>query len=871
MKKLFVVAIAIAAVMVNALPVAAEVAEDITLSDDNNVAGSTITLTVGDRLLVPDPAQGMKRCNILPRINVTGDAVLVLPAKDDCNTVLLSGGIEAADNVRLTIEGCGISVTNNTTEPLIFDSSCELTFSANGTISVKPFSDGFSATIPDGETVIMNPSVLATNWHKKVALWFDASVAESIGLYPDAENPETKGDYPLIMSWHDRRGADFSDNYLFNGRSFIQDKYPITLNSSDRHPEVYPFVVTNGLNDLAYVSMGVYNDASQGKRRLMMTSANKVAESGVTWAASSSQSAAYAILVFGSQNGGGDAIFGTTTSGLKRSSHDKDSPFFGEEADFAMFTNGVETTGNTATPNGDWQILSVDFDTTQKIDSFGTIKGDAYGNCGGQNYAEVLLFSEKPTDDERKACEMYLAQKWGLPLPENYASTGHVAKPGEIIPPVNLHGRGSVTLAANAEIQGGFQGSINVSSDAKMIVAHNAPPGEEAVPSEGRILWLDPDFSGSVALTVKLHDENDKRINFLYPRTETEIETSHAMRGADGRPGADRCPWTNRVARGYGPERTWLEFSNFDTSIDTSGNTLRYQNPIVESKHTYDPIGDTNGDDVEDKIVHEGFMVLDTSLGGGTPIGVNVGMYETHRGLGTNYLDPIWPAENRRPATRLDNVPVGTSDGFNGRPEVFSFTFKVAWPAAFFGAYSDGNKEMSEGGREIIGESVFFSRQLEDSERASLAAYLAYKWFGKVLPGYSELSQMTISGSGNINVSAGSKVPKVSDDFTGTLDFTDGEFSFTLNTRSTPQVAEAIVVPCDVKLPKDCVIRVNCEETQKPKAGLYPLITAKSLTGCENCTLIFTPAADDVKTRILVNDDTICLSVGGQGAIIIVR
>ncbi len=708
---------------------------------------------------------------------------------------------------------------------------------------IVPLDDDCSITIPEGTTSTIDPSGITTNWQKKVGLWLDASKENSIGFYPDNANPAKKDNFPLVKSWRDCRGDDTSGIYLYNGNN-----NEITL----------PYLANeNGPGGKNYVSMGRYSGVSSAseKRRLVMVSGEKAGQTSPR----ESISAAYAILVFGSQNGGGRAVLGSSDSSLRRVA-EIDKPFF-ESSGFQMFTNGVETTGNVACPNENWQILSMDFNGTKEINALGRFN-DA-NNSGGQNYAEVILFSEKPTENERRFCETYLARKWGLA--NDYVSTSRA------LPILNLHGKGAVAITADSEIRGGFQGTITVPPNVTLALSHNAPPNESAVPSENRLVWFDPDLAEAVKMTGATADENDKRINFLYPRSSTgAIDTTQAMRGSIGAFDKtdelkdDRCPWTNCVARGWGEVRTWLEFSNI-VNGDAVGNTLRYQNPIDPSQSTSHSLGP----------VREGFMVLDTSKGGGTPIGTAIEMTNTKRSDdGKTAQAPIWPSESVSPVTRLDDVPVDSGGGFNARPEVLSFTFDSAWNPKFFGApyKSEGSRtELEEGGAEILGESIFFSAPLSGEDRTKVTAYLAYKWFGKVLHGYSELSKMTVAGEGNVEMRANTPPPKFGDGFTGALHFTGGGFTFTLDTRSPVAVKESLALPCDVRLPENCVIGVDCVDVGEPKGGIYPLITAKSIAGSENCTLEFNCVHEGVRARLVEENSSLRLFVAGRGAIIIIR
>lgn len=189
--------------------------------------------------------------------------------------------------------------------------------------------------------------------------------------------------FPLIMSWGDCR-TGITGTYLHNGRSFAKG----TTNFDNRHDEVYPYVVTNGLNGLNYVSMGSYQTKIDRQyevpgytgetteaRRLVMVSGEQGAQADPTVNCRT----AYAILVFGSQLGGGAAILGSPGGAWVRKTT-VGSPFF-QSKNPAMFVDGVAKEGQTTCPNGGWQILSIAFDG-EEINALG--RNGGYANSGDE-------------------------------------------------------------------------------------------------------------------------------------------------------------------------------------------------------------------------------------------------------------------------------------------------------------------------------------------------------------------------------------------------------------------------------------------------------------------------------------------------------
>lgn len=726
--------------------------------------------------------------------------------------------------------------------------------------TVVPQTDGFAVIVPQDGAMTVDVSSLATNWQNKVGLWFDASETETLHAYPD--NTCYTNNFPLIMSWGDKR-KNLSGRYLHNGRSFAST----STDFNDRHDEVYPYVVRGGLNGRDYVSMGAYQEAVNNKYQKptadgngTITEARRLTmQTGVqngSRDATTNYAAAYAIMVFGSQQGGGAAVLGA--SGALARDTAVTAPFT-KTANPQMVVDGVATRGQASHPNGGWQILSLEMGSV-KMNALGW--NNAYNNAGGQNYAEVILFETMPTELERLACEAYLAEKWGLT--DSYRATRTPA------PVVDVNGSGTLTLVSDTVLAGGFTGTVTVPADTTLVVPGKHVADVSCVPSANRLAWFDPDFAGS--LVRRDTSARPLCVSALYARTEDGLADTGVLSGLEG--DADRRPWANLSARGDGPQRVWLDFSNI-YSGDMSGNTLRHKN-TYENSTASTPVGGGG--------VREGFLVLDTSRGGGSPIGTNVNMDNARRAnRGTNIVDAIWAGYTKDPyknfVTRLDNVLADNWGGFSGHPEVLEFTSATDWAPAFFGSYQDGegaDKNADtlpfKGNAEIMGEMLFYSEPLSDVKRAEVTAYLAYKWFGKVMKGYTDLSRMTVAGAGRVEVADLADLPKFADGFSGTAVCTARAYSFTLDPSTSRTTAtDAVDVTAALELPKGAAITVTSTTDLRP--GVYKLIGGMLvLPGDALPELVFTGAnPTGYKVKLVKTSDGLFLVVGSLGTQVIVR
>jgi len=259
-----------------------------------------------------------------------------------------------------------------------------------------------------------------TWWKEKVALWVDSTDTNSFVYVGDECNDWSNSDqtayrgYTLISQWKDCRPDH--DVYRFRNTRYGRDTA-----LTGRVASVYPCDDNSFLLN-GYHTVSMWNNADTSSRRINIVKTEKLnSQSPIT--------ADYAIMVFGAQSGGGSALLGTSDGYFARTPG-SDRKNTGEGAgnpisnvsEFDVHINGGAAVSATSTglSNG-WQIVSMDA-KKQKIYGLGARQlgtGDGgsstASDAGFQRYAEVMLFTEAPTEFERKVAEEYLAAKWGLP------------------------------------------------------------------------------------------------------------------------------------------------------------------------------------------------------------------------------------------------------------------------------------------------------------------------------------------------------------------------------------------------------------------------------------------------------------------------
>ena len=713
---------------------------------------------------------------------------------------------------------------------------------ARNGISYKNVPENVNVTVPDGvEASVFAACSLKTSvrmeggsvsvsrgepdWQSKVVFWMDPSDMDSVVSTNTRDLSSIT--YPVISQLNDKRES----------QTDIKLKYYSSTVST------WPTLVTNGVNGLSYLSCD-----TGGNRRL--------------WFGNSGVASKYAIMVFGSQMGGGQGIIGNISGYYARGgelsqSITKDSPIFA--SNITTYVNGELVNAKTRALSGGWEIIS--FDTSAAVVHGFGFNGNAgtSSNAKGQNYGEVLLFSETPTEEERIAAERYLAEKWGMGNDYNDVFGA---------PELRIDGNGSVALNADVSLSGSFAGTLDLNGYSIILSNEPLPPGEDAVSSAGLLAWFDPELSDTV-------DVNNGKVNFLYDRRGKN----------DGAPvlnGSGRTPLLVNSPRGLGSSRNWIDYSpaNFYDEITKEGaqrgnygrlmRLNRY--PTLDSKTV--PLDNAR----------TVFVVQDSVKGGGTPFlsGVNGG-----GDLGirlTQWPDmqpdpgtPVWSSAASAiftegtvgGTTYLDGREIdGAVEGFQGRPELLTAVGNRDFTLGVFAYYKylqDFPDKVDAG--EILGEIIVYDSVLGDDVRKQIEAYLMWKWLGVARDGYSVATNMTLTGNGSVTVASKSQMPKFGTAFTGAAAFEENVFDFTVNGDGS--VSGVIDMgAAAISFPTECTANVSFADGMK--TGTYTLVQGDSIASGTSWTLNIRNGGSRIAT-IVQNDGTVVLEVRGLGTVVTVR
>ena len=782
-----------------------------TLQIDYNIKVEIDTIAPGATIVMDESTTSLK-------VNGTGNTL-------DKLTVLRGPVSVEGDFEVKVLEGAGTLVK-------VGDSTLNVQFSTlTGEIEVT------AGTFRCDGDVFSTNSVLGS----LPSLWLDASADNVFTQY---KSYTFTNSFPIIEQWNDCR-PDASG-------------YAKQTRGGDQW-QTYPYLMTNAWNGKSVMSMGSYQTwLAQPYNRLearrMPLDYTRTPE--------------YVIMVMGSQDGGGAAVLGggnfSRNGSTAEEYRDPSTPIF-DTPGIDLWVDGVAVDATTTGFNGGYQILTIDTDDN----NVSVLGWDAtYQDAGGQNYAEVLFYTNTLTTIEQIAVENYLAQKWGLPYTSFVISSVTVAEGatlevGGSCLASNVTGSGSVQISGSASVlfNGLFSGDVDMDGGVYDLSNASDVPGDEVVPSIDLKLWIDPCMTNRAVMGAQFTPDRPLTIAGLYDCTTDD----RYLLGTSG--STDRRPWLS-VTNGPLGTRYWIDFENIYD--ETKGNTLR-----LNTNSTYIGTGTINPVPTD---VQTGFIVVDSSRGGGAPILHDVfNSSVVTRDNPQDVNSPIWgsatTASLKSGATYLDGGSVnGATQGYSGKEELLSFVATNTFETAYFGYY--GGDNLATPNRERLGEIILFGSALDENTRASIEAYLMKKWMGKVRDGYVDVTESTVSGDGSVNAVHPAQLPSFDSGFSGTVNLSSSAFDYTVGMDAG---GEYEITPGSVTIPGTLSVAssgtINVDFDASPAAGTFLLMSygAVSGGGFDNWSLVTTGDVPDANVKLLKTDTSLSLQIIPAGTVILVR
>lgn len=815
-----------------------------------------------------------------------------IPSSDASVTLALPAGqmIES-----LTIEE-GLTVCLESGSVGSFEGTGRLV--VQGAVGYGTISGGIDVSVEsNGAMTSLIDDVAATVLGDLPALWLDASDETTLQEYTYNNHTVPEGTFPgiVVRRWDDVRGG-VDRYYAVNARSS-------TGNSDGGFIRTMPYSVTNALNGLTVLSFGTrggkvydYQDAIDNAGRANGGSGGHDEQRRMIF--NKPIASKTVVMVYGSHDGGGRGLIG----GWKDSGYgEAKNPIEGETIEKTQqdtYYNRTYTTtddtilaagrinvpfwadgapvvpNETAALNGAYQILSMGVapGDSPSLRSLGM--DDTYLNAGGQRYGEILIFTNELTTVQRKAVEFYLAKKWGLT--EGFCAGGRprsleVADGGSFETVDSVidipHSGGSLSVGGALEASGVVVGSVSIAAGASLTLPGKDPYTEEQVDAiEGRIARFDPDCTDDVGF-----NNTSNMVHALFGHGNKDVADTPYLQAYYNDANNDRRPTYSRGARGFGPERGWMDLYADPPDKTRKGNNLRL-------KTNHDQWKGNNSETVKQN-VKTAFIVMDSCHGGGLPIIDKVapdnGTAVRARSSYSDYTAPIWGSGTSSiltgGETRINGRKVdGTTTGFTGAPELFSFTTDGnAFQAGFFGLYNAGSDP--EQAYEVFGEILLFSEVLDVASRGEIEAYLMKKWLNMLPPGYADWTGATITGAGTVKAGRLKDLPQF-ENFTGTLEFTAPTLAFTLD-GATKSVAEAFDIGgATLRLAAEGEIALSFADGLA-KPGSYTLATFGTLAepGITNWTYPSRTLDDKYKIRISATNGALVAEVVSPGMCIILR
>jgi hypothetical protein len=292
--------------------------------------------------------------------------------------------------------------------------------------------------------------------------------------------------------------------------------------------------------------------------------------------------------------------------------------------------------------------------------------------------------------------------------------------------------------------------------------------------------------------------------------------------------------------------------------------------------------------------LHSVFMVMDSSQGGGVLVGCgqdpsslrgpNYGYglrrFETTGAL--SYSEPIltnanWTGQkNLRyeggSRARLNGQKINPlTTGFSGGWDLVSL---VSYEDFGGGSFAAANYNKYVGGQ-AVGEAILYKEGLSERQVDTVEAYLNWKWFGKVTPGFrpAAVSNLTVRAGATLAVTGGQPLTvngrfSSSGTVQGALAFaSSAEFAVTVENDGSIRRFE---VAGDVDMSKGGVIRVTgALSTLVP--GDYTLLTAASLASGKWNVILDGELRRNLGCEIRTDGNSLTLSVKAPGMTLIVR
>ena len=339
-----------------------------------------------------------------------------------------------------------------------------------------------------------------TYWRNNVLKWIDPSVADSLtgNTNGNADVVRVRNEAPKTLAWYGSSAVKYEALHTITDCRPDRRSWALACDKAygAAGSDIHPLAITNGLNGRTFLSFS--GSVSRRTFHFERTPEQLRADGKDVTANIGAFNPKFAVLVFGSQGGGGWSMFSSSDkyfdrgTGMENANRfNKDYPIFANA--IPTWRNGVSIDPTTTNHSGDWDVFSIDCSGAPKgMTGIGTRSGTGNSNeGGGQMYGEILFFDKVLTDAERQSAERYLAAKWGLM--DSYLGPKNVAAA------VRAEGAGAIAFATDVQMEGSFAGALTLNGKTIFVRDALEISGSLAV-TEGTVIVA----SGAVTLACEL-------------------------------------------------------------------------------------------------------------------------------------------------------------------------------------------------------------------------------------------------------------------------------------------------------------------------------------------------------------------------------
>lgn len=553
---------------------------------------------------------------------------------------------------------------------------------------------------------------------------------------------------------------------------------------------IYPYgasLVTAGLNGKAYLDFG---QESGGNGYVL----NPVEQDG-GGTANRLDGIGTVIAVYGSQNGGGYFVFGGgsgasagagtrdgdvwnrgTDSQQEGSSYRYSVPLFGAQALSPLYYatayfDGCRANANGLGFNGGWQVVTVKA-SAATASAYGIglnatpLDNNGYNRRagGGMRIAEVVVYGELLTDDQRTAVEAYLQKKW---LGRRMRGTDGLSHAGR----VHLFSTSvaNAGVAASAEVPAGETLEIEevVGGRGTACSFTKSGAGTLALGTSGNFHGTLKLGGGTLKMTslgdatempapesVLLHLDTtgDVADNFVTAEREGVTYVQCWKNLATNRKSAGKAFYAGQTEESHQPVltmdgRTGVKIVDFGRCV-TGGAFLNISTETAEYSNTAMPI------------VGSAFFVLSSEFGGVLLSGGNdSGVFA--RGAcgaisGNTAASPVWSSGY---PTSLNGVPIDSAHEGQGTLGLHLLATQLRGTRSL--GRIGANTAASTGGGMRIAEIVAYDHLLSPEEFRQAEAALMAKWFNRNRPGLMadyDIVSLSVEEASTIDIPDGVEV-----------------------------------------------------------------------------------------------------------------